>query len=60
VGEAQEKIYYKKKKKKVIIIVPLEWCWFDCIDQIFISIVKADGLPRGKIWGYQQEIPIKV
>jgi hypothetical protein len=54
----KKKYIAKKKKVGIIGSAPSKWCWFDCIGQILVSIAKADDLLGGKIWGYQQEIPI--
>jgi hypothetical protein len=40
-----------KKVERVIGGTPLEWCWFDCIDQILASTTKVDNLPRVKDMG---------
>ncbi len=45
------KNYIAKKVERVIGSTPLEWCWFDCIDQILASITEADNLPRMKDMG---------
>jgi hypothetical protein len=58
--EKLKKKYIAKKKARVSRNAPSDWCWFDYIDQILACIVKANGLRGGEIWGYQQEIPIKV
>jgi hypothetical protein len=55
--EKLKKKYIAKKKARVTRNAPSKWCWFDRIDQILASIVKADGLPGGKIWGYQRKFP---
>ncbi len=41
----KKKYIARKKAKGVTRSIPLEWCWFDHIDQILIGITK-DNLPR--------------